>query len=637
VVYWPHAWFWSRKRGFKSFPRNSRRSAGHLHVRVRRERRSIGDRVNRERISTALGCALTAYAAVFETAEPATRLIVGGMLVGGCLFWAGLMWRTRFVRSEEAIDAGDCRAATAGAVFAMALVLFAWRFEDLDFALQLASGVILAAGALAVAHLVWRSRRAVAGAALAVTVATYGVLFESIDGPAEAIVPIALAGVVVAAAALIWRDHGRVATAALVYALILYRLFFDQFNELGWKTLAAVTLFYAFVVVGLRWWMYWQVQRFRWAAGVITLLSMLLVVFTVLRGVDLLNTTEPPRERGEPPAVGFVPPTDVRPGRGFAVGMAIQVAACDEPVTVTIVVAGTAEYWSDHKEGGDFKLGIPGTDLHIRRSGLGYLDVDDPADAIPRPEEDWTPTHTVNGNMTVIEGHLPPLGRPFRGRDVVVTFDATRFDDRRSWLEERGQGSCFVRLPALTGDFTALATEQADGRARPADSFPKSWVKERAQECVPETSEREVDGQPLEALYCPEAEIVHGNVSVRMKKHEGSTGEILTDESLPDPDTVVEGDPVWSCRSDPRGEDRADAAFELHEARQGFPYSTQRLDRQIAPNCSGFVAVAEADADERRDLTLILIGIGVALGLGMFVEILMRWLLAEFPPRPRKP
>ncbi len=47
-------------------------------------------------------------------------------------------------------------------------------------------------------------------------------------------------------------------------------------------------------------------------------------------------------------ALGFVPPQRPLPGKGFAVGMAIIVSGCSNPVKVSVVVAGTGDYWDEH-------------------------------------------------------------------------------------------------------------------------------------------------------------------------------------------------------------------------------------------------------------------------------------------------
>jgi hypothetical protein len=373
---------------------------------------------------------------------------------------------------------------------------------------------------------------------------------------------------------------------------------------------------------------------------VIAFASVALIVFTLIRGVDLLGATEPPRDQAEAPAVGFLAPKAPKPGRGFALGMAIEVTTCDQPVHVTLVAAGTAEYWRDHHFGGPFKLGIPGRHVANLRVGLAEntnsvinpIDNERPKDRPPG----WDVSRVQN--MTVVSGHVPVE------RDVLVSFDATNFDRERHWLEERGQGTCYLRLPALSGNFTAFATEQARGAAFPApdEAVPPAlegrWFA-RYGKCIPQISERVYAGHKLAALYCPRFEIVHGSVAVRaVPEHEGGrAGTVLSNESLPEPDTVVEGDPVWSCRSDPRGDDPVTARLELQQAGLGSPMSADRLDRELAPNCSGFVAVTESNAGERRDVTLILIGIGIALGLGALVELMMRWIEVEFPLRHREP
>jgi hypothetical protein len=589
----------------------------------------------RKTIIAVLAIAVVAYGAVLRTMGPLANLVVGGLLAAASITYTVVLWRSQRAGGSDQPLPGEVRASAAGALLPIFLLAYALAYEDLATEWRIVSGAAVAAFAVAVAWALWPTWKVAISSALAVAVVAYGLLFDGIGHDAQVAVAIALALVLVLVSSLVWRTPAVVFSALLAYGIVAYRLFFESIDDVSWRTLAGAALVFAVVLIALKWWLYWQLPSARWAAAVITSISLGLVAFTLLRGVDLLGTSQPPRERAEAPAVGFVPPQPPRPGRGFAVGVGVTVRSCDEPVHVKLVGAGTAEYWEDHPEGGPFKMGIPGRagiDLTGLRYGSGYLGVINPMDVHPREHagRGWKVRNVQN--MTVISGRLPAY------EEVVAEFDATSFDEARSWLEERGQGTCYVRLPALAGNFTAFAAEQANGRAYPEKDLPPDLVRERVGECVPQISERKYRGHRLEALYCPEAEIVHGSAAVRAAAEAGSAGEILADESLPEPDTVVEGDPVWSCRSDPRGLDEKRVRAELFEVRAGLPYSTDRLEREIARNCSGFVAFSEPDADERRDVTLILIGIGVAIGLGAFIELVMRWVEAEFPlehrPRP---
>jgi hypothetical protein len=587
----------------------------------------------RKTIVAVLAIAVVAYGSVFRTMGTVAHGIVGGLLALAAVVYVVLLWLSRRVgEGDERPSSRAVWAAAAGASLTILLVLYAPVYEDLTTAWRIALGAALAAFGLGVAWALWPSWKAAVSSGLALAVVAYGVVFDSVDEDAQVAMGIALAVILVLVSLLVWRKAAVVFSALLAYGLVAYRLFFESIDDVGWRTLVGAALIFAVILIALKWWLYWQFPRARWAAGVITTISLGLVVFTLVGGVDLLGTRQPPRVQAEAPAVGFVSPKPATPGRGFAIGMGITVKRCDEPVHVKLVAAGTAEYWEDHPVGGDFKLGIPGRrgkDLTELRYGSEYLSVVNPMDSNPfeREGRDWKATNVQN--MTVISGRLPAY------EEVAAEFDATSFDEERKWLEERGQGTCYLRLPALAGNFTAFAAEQADGRAYPEKKLPQELVLKRQGECVPQLSERMHHGHRLEALYCPEAEIVHGSVAVRAAAEGESAGEVLADESLPEPDTVVEGDPVWSCRSDPRGRDKKRSTAELFEVRGGLPYSRDRLEREIAPNCSGFVAFSEADADERRDVTLILIGIGVALGLGAFIELVMRWIEAEFPLKHR--
>jgi hypothetical protein len=355
-----------------------------------------------------------------------------------------------------------------------------------------------------------------------------------------------------------------------------------------------------------------QPRSARIAFLVTSILGIALVGTTMSVGLHYLDADEVPR--GEAPAVGFVPPAPAKMHRGFALGMGVQVERCDEPVHVTLVAAGTAEYWKDNarrlRSAGNFRLGIPEAHLAHLHFGMGeYLsDVTNPIDATPWPEK---VVHLrekrvrVVHDMTVISARVPEWG--WSQSPVVAHFDA-------DWLEPRGRGNCYLRLPALSGDLTASATEQAAGRARHGESeFPCY----KRGECETMTSER----NHLTTVYRPREEMVHGNVMAVA----AAGGDVVANDSIPEPNAVVEGDVAWTCDSRPRPNKRSVFSFSLSE-----------LEQQTAGNCSGFAVVAERDAGDRRDATILMMGILIAVGLGLLIESIMDWLRAEFPLREKK-
>ena len=594
----------------------------------------------RETTAGVLAIVVVVAAAVFSTLSTRSQVVVGVLIASGLTGFAVMLWRDRVSAVvDRRTTSGERREATVGGLVALLILIYSALYDDMTPALRIVAGASLAIVTFALAR-AWAGWKGCAAAAMAVTVIAYGVLFDTIGGTPQTIIGAVLGAVIIAVSRLVWRSWAVAIGAALAYAIAVYRLSFEGIDDVSWRTLVAAILFFAGILIALRWWLTWQWPRARWAAGVISFLALALIAFTLVRGIELLGSKQPPREQAEAPAVGFVPPHRAKPGRGFAVGMGVEVDTCEEPVHVTLVAAGTAEYWRDSPRGGLFKLGIPGRNLTNVIYGVTWdaLSVTNTLDTEPRERERWGAEEVKN--MTTVFGRLPgprQVGQYVLTPSIVVEFDAIAFDDERMWLEDRGQGTCYVRLPALSGNFTAYAAELAGGNAYRPRAFPKRLLLRRSGECVPQVSERTFRGHSLQALYCPAAEIIHGNAAVRVRSEgEGEgTGEVLADDSLPEPDTVVEGDPVWSCHSDPRGE-QGRAKRELAEAGAGFAFSRDRLEREIAPNCSGFVAVSEADADERRDVTLILIGIGVALGLGAFVELLMRWIDAEFPLKHRR-
>jgi hypothetical protein len=425
-----------------------------------------------------------------------------------------------------------------------------------------------------------------------------------------------------------------IAKAFLVIAVLGYAAAFLSISVgariiLGALLTIAVVLFAA--LLSRRTALQRQPRRTRRAFAIFAAISIVLIAATLLKGLDLLKLESAPR--GEPQTIGVVPPVPPRRGDGFAVGLGVEVERCDQPVHVKLVVAGTAEYWQDNASriprDGSFKVGVPASGLQegpTYGTGTNISDVIEPIDAEPHTAGIANGEETTVQDMTVISGSIRNWSRKLS--PVVVKFDA-------DWLTDRGQGSCYLALPALTGILTAFGTEQAAGRAKHsartlANSLPHGSISAKRPTI-------ESDRNGLFAVLRPRAEIVHGNATVIVK----SGGAVLVDKSIPPPNTIERGDPTWSCgqpvgKSEYIHEARLGSTPDilLSDAGTGGSYSKHRLTRELGSNCSGFVAVEEEDAGERRDVTLLLVGILIALGLGLFIELAMAWVRAEFPFTP---
>jgi hypothetical protein len=329
------------------------------------------------------------------------------------------------------------------------------------------------------------------------------------------------------------------------------------------------------------------------ASFAVAIASVIVIGTTLLVGLNWLDVRESPRQEAD--GVGVLAPDKAHPkaGRGFAVGLGVEVAECDEPVAVTVVVAGTGEYWKDAASelarGGAFRLGIPSGELEEVRYGVGTTLT---ATSNPIDEQrvgkviDRASVETPDDDLTIVSGYVPRWGK--RKEPLVVRFNA---DD---WLQQRGKWSCYLTVPALSGSATALAAERVAGRATFTPSFKRGLFVSNEE--------------GLYARYKVAEEITLGTVNVTAE------GEVLDEESSPEPTATVQGDPAWTCSSNEAPAD--------HKG----PFSSALLERAVTTDCSGTVAVAEDDADGRRDVTLLMMGILIAIGLGLLVELVMHWL-----------
>src|SRR3954452_23610813 len=98
-----------------------------------------------------------------------------------------------------------------------------------------------------------------------------------------------------------------------------------------------------------------------------------LVLVSLAFGILVLNVNN--ASVPEPRGIGFVPPVLPAPGRGFLVSEGLAATSCSNPVHVTLVVTGSAEYWIDHADAlgrsAELRVAVPDVDIHNIQVGLG--------------------------------------------------------------------------------------------------------------------------------------------------------------------------------------------------------------------------------------------------------------------------
>jgi hypothetical protein len=353
-------------------------------------------------------------------------------------------------------------------------------------------------------------------------------------------------------------------------------------------------------------------------------LALALVVGPLAIGVPLLTERNP--TRAEPVSVGFVPPTPAKPGRGFTIGLAATIHDCDQPLDVTVVAAGTAEYWLDNADrlrgNSTFQLALPNVlDKPKLRPGTTATDVVDPATTELRKDDpplltgddfryESVPVDSAKDGdeLTIVRGTI--RNWPSSLVPIIADFKA-------DWTEDRGLGSCFVQLPAIAGDYSILSAQRARGMAK------------KVEELVVDFDDLTVDSRNLGigAPYDASLELAYGTATVRTPH-----GSIDLNDSLPQPTVSVNGNPTWTCTGQARAatvlDEDADKApagnyVLLGPSLRGTAgaLSTQALVAGPAGDCSAVVVVVESSARWTRDLLLLLIGAFVSLGVAILVEL----------------
>ena len=347
------------------------------------------------------------------------------------------------------------------------------------------------------------------------------------------------------------------------------------------------------------------------------LVGLTLSVSGVAAGLLLLPIHDAPS--GSLKAIGFVPPAKARPGRGFAIGVAVRVEGCSNPVSVSVVAAGTRDYWTDHKNGplwSPFSLVLPGTDLRDLRVGLANAatDLTTPADTTlssryARLVKIDPPRRS--GGLTVVSGRVAYWQQTLQ--PLAATF-------RAPWLVRRGLSSCYLKLPPLSGALTVLSAEAALG----PEGLRQYGLHIRGNVAV-------VHAEGVTGPYDPALEITHGTTTVTEAR-----GEVLPDASLPAPTELVGGDPAWTCRSLAANTGSIERTRKgrlpaIVLGRTGAGFSEAVIEGAASGDCRGVAAIGQDSETYSRDLVLLGVGALTSLGITLIVQGLIDWLAGTKP------
>jgi hypothetical protein len=357
-------------------------------------------------------------------------------------------------------------------------------------------------------------------------------------------------------------------------------------------------------------------------------LGTALVAVPVIVAVDQLRVSPPARQ--EPASLAVIPLPAPKQGAGVAVGMLAEVKDCGSDVDVTVVAEPTAEYWLAHRRANAVTFALPGVrDEDVRfRLGQSASDVTTPQDVVDRGSRGARAdaagikvldTGYVGSkrDLLVAKLEVPRWNRTLA--PVIASYSA-------DWLEHRGLGSCWLRLPALTGDLTVLAAQRARGYA-----FPLAGVRLPANQGNLRVSSTRADAQ---AVYARGLDAVHGSITVV-----SSAAEI--GDSLPGPSGSTNGSPTWTCqaqpkadvhslRSPPRSSTIAVLSGTGSRASAGA-FSAKVIAAAKTGDCSAVAAVIESSAGWQRDLFMLVVGTLAGLGFTTLVDLLKHPRSADTP------
>jgi hypothetical protein len=354
--------------------------------------------------------------------------------------------------------------------------------------------------------------------------------------------------------------------------------------------------------------------RHKHAASITVFVGLFLTLAGIAAGLLLLPVDDAPTNSLG--AVGFVAPAPPRPGRGFAIGFGVKINGCSNPVDVSVVAAGTRDYWVDHPARrtdpvwSSFSLILPGVGLRDLQVGLsdnaGGLTTPTQASVSPTDARYiyHNPPVRKDGD-TVISGWVAYWQQTLQ--PVVATF-------RAPWLVHRGLSTCYLRLPELSGSPTVIAAEAA---------LTPRQLREYGVDARTVVHSGSTTGS-----YAPALEITHGTSMVAV-----TSGEVMSDSSLPPPSALSYGDPAWTCRSLaasatslPAGGKRDLPDILLGRRGTGAGFSEQVIERAAAGDCRAVAAIAEDSAAYSRDLVLLAVGAVTSLGITLLVQKLLDWM-----------
>jgi hypothetical protein len=333
----------------------------------------------------------------------------------------------------------------------------------------------------------------------------------------------------------------------------------------------------------------------------VLLISLGLVGVWLVYQTLLVSPRPPPSET---PGIAFaVRDLYPRPEHGFRIDVHLKVpsstlgAGCANPVEVTAIISGTPELW---KQAGrsldgrtDFGIGVLSSSgaVYDMEAGLagdatapldpyggfgrGASPINRTVKATFRPAEADRGVYMVSGSIERWASSWIPL---------VVTFKA-------DWVQRRSFGSCYVRLPSLTGNAAEGARGAVSGAIQGAHGGPNST----------ENSWEEA-GKRVASSY--------GRIRLEVN------ADLLGEQSAPRPTAFDAGqsESIWTCSSSALDTVAGQRILPRSPTGEGLAVpSSQELPGDSG--CGGFAVVSSGIAQPFRELALIALGVIISIGV----------------------
>lgn len=380
-------------------------------------------------------------------------------------------------------------------------------------------------------------------------------------------------------------------------------------------------------------------RRMLWA--VLPLLAgMLLLTIAAWRAKAVLAVTGAPTT--PPFAVAADMPSSalLTADDGYVLALTLTVKSCSAPVKVFAELVLPEDYFSAETRE---------SDVTIRRALVG-LAVDDPSVELESVvQSGWQSDRSLLRApkwLIPFHKHLLVGGT---GRAAVVRVDNWQSRPHQidtwfsaKWLSPRGYGSCWLRLPALTGGYVPNvainASDEIDSKVGPKSGATKPT---RSSGGSTRIERHEPDGSTV---------VFGENEPDHVDYVGGTTPPAIGYITLDSPMSIVAGEstapapalgtPKWTCTT--KAHQRTlDLLGQGGSAEGDFQYADppHLSDFPTSPpfDCSGVVPLTEPGSSPAHDLYLLVLGGLISLGGGLLLEPPLRWMRGRSSAQDNSP